>query len=214
MEDIKIIDNYRSLPIGDYQDIIAVCRDESLEELDRQVKIVSILTGVDEDTILNLPIQDFKYLTSRIGFLEDIPTRVTRLAESYKIGSFELVPVMDMRKVTTAQYIDFQTFHQAGFEEHFVEIISCLLVPKGKKYNQDYDIIEVQDAIRKDLNVYDAASLYAFFIVSCRESMKDMLTFSLQEAQKIQDKEKRERMVSQIREQLTLLETGGDGSQM
>ena len=215
MEDIKIIQSYRELPIGDYQDILALCKDESLEELDRQVKILSILTKVDEDTLLNLPIQEFKVLTSRMGFLEkDLPTKVTRLADSYKIGKFELVPVTDMRKVITAQYIDFQSFHQAGFEDHFVEILSCLLIPKGMKYNQDYDIIEVQDAIRKDLNVHDAASLYAFFIFSCRESIKDMLTFSLQETQKIKDKEQRERTISQIQEQMTLLNKIGGGLQM
>ena len=215
MEEIHIIDNYRELPIGDYQDILALCKDESLEELDRQVKILSILTKMDEDTLLNLPIQEFKVLTSRMGFLEkDLPTKVTRLEKSYKIGKFELVPVTDMRKVITAQYIDFQSFHQAGFEDHFVEILSCLLVPKGKKYNQDYDIIEVQDAIRKDLNVHDAASLYAFFIFSCRESIKDMLTFSLQETQKIKDKEKREKIQGQIEDQIRLLMTSGVGSQM
>lgn len=215
MEDIRIIQSYRELPIGDYQDILALCKDESLEELDRQVKILSILTKVDEDTLLNLPIQDFKVLTSRMGFLEkDLPTKVTRLEKSYKIGNFELVPVTDMRKVITAQYIDFQSFHQAGFEDHFVEILSCLLVPKGMKYNQDYDIIEVQDAIRKDLNVHDAASLYAFFIFSCRESIKDMLTFSLQETQKIKDKEKREKIQGQIKDQIHLLVTSGVGSLM
>ena len=215
MEDIKIIQSYRELPLGDYQDILALCKDESLEELDRQVKILSILTKVDEDTLLNLPIQEFKVLTSRMGFLEkDLPTKVTRLEKSYKIGKFELVPVTDMRKVITAQYIDFQSFHQAGFEDHFVEILSCLLVPKGKKYNQDYDIIEVQDAIRRNLNVHDAASLYAFFIFSCRESIKDMLTFSLQETQKIKDKEKREKIQGQIKDQIHLLVTNGGGSPM
>ena len=215
MEEIHIIDNYRELPIGDYQDILALCKDESLEELDRQVKILSILTKVDEDTLLNLPIQEFKVLTSRMGFLEkELPTKVSRLADSYRLGKFELIPVIDMRKVITAQYIDFQSFHQAGFEDHFVEILSCLLIPKGKKYNQDYDIIEVQDAIRKDLNVHDAASLYAFFIFSCRESIKDMLTFSLQETQKIKDKEQRERTISQIQEQMTLLNKIGGGLQM
>ena len=176
---------------------------------------MSILTKVDEDTLLNLPIQEFKVLTSRMGFLEkDLPTKVTRLENSYKIGKFELIPVTDMRKVITAQYIDFQSFHQAGFEDHFVEILSCLLVPKGKKYNQDYDIIEVQDAIRRNLNVHDAASLYAFFIFSCRESIKDMLTFSLQETQKIKDKEKREKIQEQIKDQIHLLVTNGGGSPM
>ena len=208
-----MIDSYKSLPIGDYQKILALCKDDGLEELDRQVKILSILTGIGEDEILDLPIQDFKVMTSRMGFLErDLPTEVTRLEESYRIGRFDLVPVIDMRKISTAQYIDFQSFHQAGFEEHFVEILSCILIPKGRKYNQDYDIIEVQDAIRRDLNVHDGASIYAFFMFSCRESIKDILTFSLQETKKIKDKAKKEKIQEQIRRQMRRLVTSGDGS--
>ena len=208
-----MIDSYKSLPIGDYQKILALCKDDGLEELDRQVKILSILTGIGEDEILDLQIQEFKVMTSRMGFLErDLPTEVTRLEESYRIGRFDLVPVIDMRKISTAQYIDFQSFHQAGFEEHFVEILSCILIPKGRKYNQDYDIIEVQDAIRRDLNVHDGASIYAFFMFSCRESIKDILTFSLQETKKIKDKAKKEKIQEQIRRQMRRLVTSGDGS--
>ena len=208
-----MIDSYKSLPIGDYQKILALCKDDGLEELDRQVKILSILTGIGEDEILDLPIQEFKVMTSRMGFLErDLPTEVTRLEESYRIGRFDLVPVIDMRKISTAQYIDFQSFHQAGFEEHFVEILSCILIPKGRKYNQDYDIIEVQDAIRRDLNIHDGASIYAFFMFSCRESIKDILTFSLQETKKIKDKAKKEKIQEQIRRQMRRLVTSGDGS--
>ena len=208
-----MIDSYKSLPIGDYQKILALCKDDGLEELDRQVKILSILTGIGEDEILDLPIQEFKVMTSRMGFLErDLPTEVTRLEESYRIGRFDLVPVIDMRKISTAQYIDFQSFHQAGCKEHFVEILSCILIPKGRKYNQDYDIIEVQDAIRRDLNVHDGASIYAFFMFSCRESIKDILTFSLQETKKIKDKAKKEKIQEQIRRQMRRLVTSGDGS--
>lgn len=208
-----MIDSYKSLPIGDYQEILALCKDDGLEELDRQVKILSILTRIGEDELLDLPIQEFKVMTSRMGFLErDLPTEVTRLEESYRIGGFDLVPVIDMRKISTAQYIDFQSFHQAGFEEHFVEILSCILIPKGRKYNQDYDIIEVQDAIRRDLNVHDGASIYAFFMFSCRESIKDILTFSLQETKKIKDKAKKEKIQEQIRRQMRRLVTSGDGS--
>ena len=210
-----MIDSYKSLPIGDYQKILALCKDDGLEELDRQVKILSILTGIGEDEILDLPIQEFKVMTSRMGFLErDLPTEVTRLEESYRIGRFDLVPVIDMRKISTAQYIDFQSFHQAGFEEHFVEILSCILIPKGRKYNQDYDIIEIQDAIRRDLNVHDGASIYAFFMFSCRESIKDILTFSLQETKKIKDKAKKEKIQEQIRRQMRRLVTSGVGSPM
>ena len=214
-EDITIVDNYKDLILGDYLDILNIDRDKSLDEVDRQVKTISILTGKSEDFILDLPILKYQELSAKIQFLhDDLPSEVSRLADSYKIGEFDLIPVTDMRKVITAQYIDFQTFHQAGMEEHFVEILSCLLVPRGKKYCQDYDILEVQSAIRGGLSVHDAASLYAFFMISCRESIRDILIFSLQEAKKIQDKVERERRMAQIQMQITLLQTNGDGSPM
>lgn len=213
-EDITIIDNYKDLHLGDYQDILVISRDETLEELDKQVKIMSILTGMAENELLALPIMEYKTLAGKMTFLERELDNVQGISKSYNVGEYDLIPVMDMRKVTTAQYIDFQSFHQAGMEEHFAEILSCLLVPKGKRYNQDYDILDLQNAIRKEMNVYDAISLYGFFLISCRDSMKDMLTFSLQEAQKIQDKQKREQMVKQIQGQISLLMTNGDGSQM
>lgn len=213
-EEITIIDNYHDLMIGDYQDIASISGDESLEEIDRQVKIMTILTGIDEDTLLHLPIYEYKCLAAKMAFLETAPEKVARPANSYRIGDFELIPVMDIRKIITAQYIDFQTFHKAGFNEHFVEILSCLLIPKGKNYNQDYDILEVQDAIRSSMSVYDAVSLYAFFIVSCSNSIKDMLTSLLQEVEKIQDRREREEKTMQIKTLLKDLETSGVGSPM
>lgn len=214
MGNITIIDNYRDLSLGDYQDILAISRDDTLEELDKQVKIMSILTGMAENELLDLPIMEYKTLAGKMTFLERELDNVQRISKSYNVGEYDLIPVMDMRKVTTAQYIDFQSFHQAGMEEHFAEILSCLLVPKGKRYNQDYDILDLQNAIRKEMNVYDAISLYGFFLISCRDSMKDMLTFSLQEAQKIQDKQKRTEIMNQIQGQISLLMTNGDGSPM
>lgn len=204
--DIHIIDNYKELPLGYYQRILDVYKDETLEDIDRQVKVISILTKKSESEILDMPIMDYQKLSSTLGWLgRELPETPTRPFDSYRLGGFELIPVMDMRKVTTAQYIDFQSLHKEGMEEHFVEILSCLLLPKGKKYCEDYDILDVQNAIREELNVYDAVSLYGFFISSCNRSIKDMLISLLQEVKKMTDKEMREKMESQIREQLNLL---------
>lgn len=213
-EGITITDSFSKLMLGDYIDIMDICKDDSLEEIDKQVKVISILTGRTEDDILNLSIPEYKGLVTRSRFLEQPLPDSTRLADSYKIGKFCLIPVTDFRKVTTAQYIDFQSFHQAGMEEHIVEILSCLLVPQGKIYNQDYDIIEVQKDIRDNLSVADGLSLYAFFFVSFSDSIKDMLTFSKEMVAKVKDKTKRERILKEIEMQEALLRTNGDGSPM
>ena len=43
---MDIIDNYNRLTLGKYMEIQAVSNDESLEDIDKQVQILSILTGV------------------------------------------------------------------------------------------------------------------------------------------------------------------------
>lgn len=213
MEDIHIIDDYSRLTLGKYEDILRIDRDESLDDLDidKQVKILSVLTDMKEDDLLNLPIHQYKELVVKSNFLKVAPTSPARVANSYKIGKFDLIPVTDMRKVTTAQYIDFKSFHQAGIDEHFAEIISCILVPKGKKYNQDYDVIEVQNEIRQNLYVHDGCSLYAFFLTSCVELTMDILTYSQSETMKLKDKEKRQTILEQIKTQMTRLRSNGDG---
>lgn len=221
-EDITIIDNYHKLMLGDHRQILNICKDESLEEIDKQVRIISILAGKSEDEILHLPIPEYKALVAKSRFLQEPMPDTSRIASKYNIGKFELVPVKDYRKITTAQYIDFQSFHQAGMEDHIVEILSCLLVPDGTyvdaegrtrrySYNEGYDIFEVQNAIRDNLSVADGLSLYAFFLISSQDLIKDMLTYSRKEAKRLKDKTKREEILKQIEQQEELLRINGVG---
>ena len=155
---IPCIDNYRDLPLGVYEQILAV---KTEEDIDTQVAVLSLLTGLGERDILNLPIGDYTALAGKAAFLTTPPEALPRVANTYKVGGFELVPTRDLRKVTAAQYIDFQGYAPDA-EHHLVEILSCFLVPKGKKYNDGYDILEVHAAIR-DISVADALALSAFF---------------------------------------------------
>ena len=53
-----IIDNYRRLPVGKYLEIVKLC-DTEMDEVDRRVKIIGILTGLTDDEVLNLPLTQF-----------------------------------------------------------------------------------------------------------------------------------------------------------
>lgn len=208
-EDInmKIIDNYRDLPIGMYLDICEIDRREDLEEINKQVSIIAILSGMDEEDIYNLPIEEYKILAAKSQYLKTPYDGKVLTAKKYICGKFTLEPVEDFKKITTAQYIDFQTFAK-DVERNIVEILSTMLVPKGKKYNQDYDVLEVQEAIRGNMSVADALSLFAFFFVRYRQLIKDSLTYCREEAMKIQDKVKRMKTLREIQKQEDLLING------
>ena len=211
-QDMDIIDNFNKLNLGKYMEIQAISRDESLEDIDKQAQILSVLTGVSAEEILHLPILEYKDLVARSAFLNPENITYHPVAKKYLVGEFTLIPVTDFRKLETCQYIDFQTY-APDLDNHLVEFLSVILVPRGHRYNEGYDILEVQKAIREEMSVSDGVSLAGFFLTWCRKSIKDSLSYSRREAMRIKDRKKREEILRKIQEQERLLETSGDGSQ-
>ena len=208
-----IIDNYRKLTIGKYLDIVDLCNTE-MDEVDRRVKIVGILAGLTDDEVLNLPLTQFTEYSAAARFLDvECPENlIPSVSKSYPVGDFNLVPVTDMRKITTAQYIDFQTFSKDK-EKYFVEMMSCFLVPKGYDYNDGYDIADVHQAIRDEMSVAEVIALLAFFFRSWEKSIRDSLSCSIKEIGRLKDKELKKKVMAKIRA-FQDSKTGGDGLQM
>ena len=206
---MKIIDNYRKLPIGKYNEIVKLCETE-MDEVDRKVKIVGILTGLTDDEVLALPITDFTECCAKAKFI-DLPcpeTLIPSVSKSYPVGEFNLVPVTDMRKVTTAQYIDFLSFSKDK-EHNIVEMLSCFLVPKGMDYNEGYDILDVHNAIKEEMSVAEVLALLAFFFGSWTRSINSTLSSSERMARRVKDKGKRQMMMERIAELRSTISGGG-----
>lgn len=206
---MKIIDNYRKLPIGKYNEIVKLCETE-MDEVDRKVKIVGILTGLTDDEVLALPITDFTECCAKAKFI-DLPcpeTLIPSVSKSYPVGEFNLVPVTDMRKVTTAQYIDFLAFSKDK-EHNIVEMLSCFLVPKGMDYNEGYDILDVHNAIKEEMSVAEVLALLAFFFGSWTRSINSTLSSSERMARRVKDKGKRQMMMERIAELRSTISGGG-----
>lgn len=209
----EIIDNYRDLPIGKYMEICRLCEAE-MDEVERKVAIVAILSGLTEQEVLHLPLDKFTEMSRATAFLEEeCPSNlIPAVAKSYPVGEYDLVPANDIRKITTAQYVDFQSFSK-DVDHNLVELLSVFLVPKGCDYNEDYDIFAVQDAIRAEMSVAIVLSLLAFFFRKWVELIEATRTSLAREARRIKDPKKKAAILKEI----MVLEAslnGGDGSPM
>lgn len=214
MTHAEIIDSYARLPIGLYLDIVGVSRSD-MDELDKQVRILALLAGKSEAEILALPIATYKEHVAAASFLGQ-PCKEGRIASSYKVGGFTLVPTTDIAKITAAQYIDFQTLSREG-DAKTVELCSVFLIPKGCKYNDEYDIADVQRAIREGLTVQDVISLAAFFLTEYVASIRSSLTYCNRTIRRLKDPKARAAMEARLAEteamRARLLSmSGGDGS--
>ena len=209
MKHKDFIDNYRDLPIGKYEEIVKLCETE-MGEYDRRVAIVSILSGLTEDEVLHLPLETFTDFSARSRFIEkECPDNMIQgVSRNYPIGGFVLIPVTDIRKITAAQYIDFQTFAQDR-ENKTVELLSCFLIPRGCDYNEGYDVLDVHRAIREEMSVAEALALLAFFFKGWLMSIRHTLSYSARVVRKIRNREKKAELMMKIQDLLDSLTDGG-----
>lgn len=163
-----MITNYTSLTVGKYEELIRARADHEGDTNELNLHVLSILSDMTVEQLLDLKVPEFRAMMDRAGFLCTAP-RPAEVAKLYRFGDMDLVPVTDIRKMTAAQYIDFQSIARLG-EGHQAELISCFLVPKGKKYNEDYDILDVQRLIREFMPVTAALGLLAFFFSRSQRS--------------------------------------------
>ena len=131
---MDIIDSYNKLTLAQYRKIQEIQKDDTLDDIDRHTRILSVLTGVAEDELMHLPLPEYTELSAKAKFLSAEGFQAGRMAKKYIIGGMELIPVTDFRKLETCQYIDFQTF-APDLDKHLVEFLSVILVPKGHRYN-------------------------------------------------------------------------------
>ena len=212
----SIIDSFAALPVGVWLDILSVNADPARDEVDKQAGTIALLTGMTEREVLNLPIAEYSALARKADFLGVAPARLPRAARSYKCGDWTLRAQMDLRKITAAQYIDFQTFAPEG-DKRLVELLSVALIPDGKEYNDGYDIAEVQAAIREHLSVEQALSLTAFFLTKFAALIKTTRNSLSRMARTERNKERREAIRERMAEMTAAWENllaAGAGSAM
>lgn len=160
-----MITSYDKMPIGIYNDLMEVLKEnpEDMNEI-----LLSIVSGIDVEELRKMPIPKFRAMMDKLEFLKHQP-KPSKIRKEYIVGDYILRPTLDVRKITAGQYIDAQEYANRA-QEHLPEWLSCILIPRGMTYGEGYDQFDVIEAIRKHLPITDAMSLTAFFLTRYEES--------------------------------------------
>lgn len=167
--------NWKDITINVYQKLQNLNLNGSsdiIDEIDDNVKILSILCDVDEDTIADLEINDYKRLVSQCAFLNEMPK--VQIKDEYWINDKLYQVQYGVQNMTMAQYIDYQTYLKDS-SKYTKEIVSCFVIPKGKKYGEDYDLTETIEDIGNYFSIVDALSVCFFFTMLFRSLTKATL---------------------------------------
>lgn len=123
----------------------------------------------------------------------------------YNINGRKFKACLNPLKLKAGQYIDFQTYISGDVKLH--NILSVFLLPierKGifgtlttRKYNDGYDVVEVQDYLYKNMKISEANELSNFFLewsIKLIKTMKDYSEKKLYQMKMKNNKQKKTRL--------------------
>lgn len=150
--------------------------------------ILAVLAGVEVDVIEDLPIHKFSSLLPNIEFLHNDPPKCNH-QDTYDINGRKYCLSANITDITTAQYIDYQSYMKEENPD-LCKITSVFLIPDGHKYNDGYDIEQVWKDVG-DMLYIDVMAL-AFFLRKQYALYTMITTDSLSEAMKRKKVSKKE----------------------
>ena len=206
--------NWNQITISDYMSFLDISKRE--DAVDVEIGIVALLCDCDEEEILALPIPEYQRLRRHAQFMGKFPEISGKSPKSITIGDFKYDVITDMTKLTTAQYIDFQTYLKMDIEKFLPNMLSIFIVPKGCKYgDDDYNIDDLANDIKEHLPIITAFEMCSFFQIAFLSLIKGTLT-SLESKmkkglRKAKTEEEKKMMMEIVKKLETLTKINGVG---
>lgn len=208
--------NWNDITIKQFNEIEklrgSLTEDMTIEDnIDINVKLISIIFNKDVDEVENLDIREMGELIKQTNFLrEPIPNK--RIENKYTINGRKYALNTNIQKLSVSQYIDFQTYKSNG-ENDIVKFLSIYLIPYGKTYGE-YDFEEVYKDI-ESMSIVDGNAICFFFRLQFAILMRTSLIYSIKKMKRMMRKEKnkvkKEELKIAIKQLEKNLEEYGDG---
>ena len=188
----KDVFDWDSISIQKYYDIMDILEDKD-DDITKNVRIVALILDKDEQDIWNMGMDEAGDYISRLNFLGkfDLPKNPNM---NIKIPGYNIKVMKDVTKINVAQYLDFQNFVKMPLKDSMEKILSVFLIPDGCRYNEGYDIIDLQKVIRENLSFRVAESLLGFFLMQYGESLVSSLRYYKKQIRKAKSPELTEKM--------------------
>ena len=191
------------ITIEKHKQIQRLLKENNIEDMQAvQAEWLAIYADTDVDSIMNYPVTKYHKLLERFyaDYFTDFSKAEPAIKDKYTAGDMVLVPMLDFTQITVAQMMDFSVLSTDPIE-NIEKLLAIFLIPKGKKYNDGYDLMEVQKAILK-MDFNELSPLLAFFLrwftgcrnhiqISCLEEVRKQTKKIMKLEKRIQRKQKR-----------------------
>ena len=152
------------LPLSKYLKTLEIFNDKYLSDLDKNIEILAIYADTTVDDILKLlPDEVGMYMAEMSDVISSYKPSNSKHPKNIKINDQVYNVNYNIGKLNMAQYIDFQqTIVNKNYLENLPALLSIFIIPKGHKYNDDYDILELRNILENNITLDEALSIVFF----------------------------------------------------
>lgn len=172
-----MIDSYEKLTIGKYREILAL---EKEDDTTYGIQILSILSDIDEDDLMDMPLDEFTSMMAKTKFLYKEVNKIDykHLGKTLTINGKKYRIIKDAKDMTAGQYIDYKSYiTKENFFDMLPYILTVFIVPDGCKYGNGYDTAELAKELNDNLDIRTALCIADFFLNQSRTSIKASLLY-------------------------------------
>ena len=162
---------WRDINIKTFKEINKIIKDDTLTDVEKEISLISIIFNLDEDSLYDMDLKTLKTYSTQIAFIEKFEPDYGKCPKIERIGDIEIAIDYNLSHFSVSQYIDFMANIQTK-ERDIARLLACILIPKGHKYNTDYDLEAFIKQIEEELKIYDAESMLFFYIVESLRLLK------------------------------------------
>lgn len=173
---ITIPNSWEDISWKKFEEIVELNKIE-LSELDKEIKLVSLMTGLTESEVRNLDANSYSVIEQKLHFLSTKPSNDKVRDEINLNGTLYHVDIISTA-INAGQFLDFKVLQSAeNIDKRVPRLLACFIYPKGHKYNDGYDVEKVVDDINEYMSVPEVTSLSNFFIIQFKAYATSILRY-------------------------------------
>lgn len=196
---------WEEITVRQYYEILEILREDVGDALELNARLIDCIWGIDS---ADIPVIRFSWYLDELKFLQE-PYEPKLPKKEYKVKDKVFKPILDVSKITTAQYIDFQELIKRN--DHKL-LLNVLFIEDGKEYGEANNA----DLLWENLTLDAYSDVLYFFQKLLLDLMKDTLNSSKKilrkEYRREKDPKKKQELMDQmVKIHLTLLELNENG---
>ena len=197
MNKVTRLFDWNNVSIQKYYELKDIIEDPDQDDITKNVRLVAVMLDKDEQEIWDMELSEAGNYIRALSFLDkfEIPRNPSM---NITLPGYRIEVMKDVTKINMAQYVDYQNFIRMPLRESMDKLLSIFLIPKGKKYNEGYDIIDLQKTIRENLSFRVAEGLLGFFLRKWGESLVRSLDYYRKAAEKEENPQKKKEMTEML----------------